>query len=189
MKFSRSICIFSVVFITLALAGCSAKQNSTQRQIGAIDAIRTKLDLPDLPLKFVGITDMANSPSGGLKVVQFQDTQGRNFFVEPGTDQVVEIDARSGLSGISPNAPLMSEADITAQAHQFIAAAIPGFETLQAGWMYEAGNKGDNYFFSWYGASTASASAAGAMNRPFAQIGIHKSGYLFVYYSTLLLEK
>lgn len=189
MKFSRSIILFSILFITLALAGCSPQQNSTQRQIGAINAIRTKLALPDLPLKFVGITDMANSPSGGLKVAQFQDTQDRNYFVEPATNQVVEIDARAGLTGISPNASAMSETDITAQAHQFIAAAIPGFETLQSNWTYEPGNKGDYYFFSWYGASTAGASAADDMNRPFAQIGIHKSGYLFAYYNTLLLEK
>jgi hypothetical protein len=184
MKFSRSIFIFSIIFIALTLAGCSPKQNSTDQQIGAIDAIRLKLDLPGLPLKYIGITDMINSPSGGLKVAQFQDTQGRNYFVDPLTDQVVEIDARSLLPGISPQAPLMSEADITAQAQKFIAAAIPGFATLQAGWSYEAGNKGDNYFFSWYGQSPA-----GAMNRPFAQIAIQKSGLLFAYYNTLLLEK
>ena len=187
MKFPRSIFIFSaitVIFLALALAGCSSKQNSTDQQISAINAIRAKLELPGLPLKYIGITDMVNSPSGGLKVAQFQDTQGRNYFVEPGTDQVVEIDARSLLPGHSANGPTLSEADITAQAQKFIAAAIPGFKTQQASWSYEAGNKGDNYFFSWYGQSPA-----GAMNRPFAQIAIYKSGLLFAYYNTLFLEK
>ena len=127
---------------------------------------------------------MLNSPSGRLKVAQFQDTQGRNYFVEPGTDQVVEIDARSLLPGHSASASTLSEADITVQAQKFIAAAIPGFQSQQASWTYEAGNKGDNYFFSWYGES-----AAGAMNRPFAQIGIYKSGLLFAYYNTLFLKK
>jgi hypothetical protein len=184
MKFFRSIFILSAFFIALALAGCSPKQNSTDQQIGAINAIRLKLDLPGLPLKYIGITDMNNSPSGFLKVAQFQDTQGRNYSVDPLTDQVVEIDARSLLSSIPADAPLLSEADITAQAQKFIAAAIPGFATQQAGWTYEAGNKGDNYFFSWYGKSPA-----GAMNRPFAQIAIYKSGLLFAYYNTLFLEK
>ena len=184
MKFTRSIFILSICFITLSITSCSSRRNSTQQQIGAINAIRLKLDLPGLPLKFIGITNMLNSPSGGLKVAQFQDTQGRDYFVEPATNQVVEIDARSLLPGHTASAPTLSEADITAQAQKFIAAAIPGFKTQQASWAYEAGNKGDNYFFSWYGKS-----AAGAMNRPFAQIGIHKSGLLFAYYNTLLLEK
>ena len=187
MRSPRTIFIISVIpviLMALALASCSSKQNSTDQQIGAINAIRTKLDLPGLPLKYAGITNMANSPSGGLKVAQFQDTQGRNYFVDPGTDQVVELDARSLLSSISSEAPSMSEADIKAQAQKFIAATIPGFETLQARWTYEEGNKGENHFFSWYGES-----AAGAMNRPFAQIGIHKSGLLFAYYNTLFLEK
>jgi len=187
MKFPRSIFIFSAITalcMALALASCSSKPNSTDQQLAAINAIRAKLDLPDLPLKFIGTTDMANSPSGGLKVAQFQDTQGRNYSVDPATDQVVEIDARSMLSTIPADAPLKSEAEITAQAQKYIAAAIPGFATLQAKWTYEAGNKGDNYFFSWY-----EESAAGTFNRPFAQIAIHKSGVLFAYYNTLFLEK
>jgi hypothetical protein len=170
--------------MALALASCSSKQNPQDQQTGAINAIRTKLDLPELPLKFGGITNMVNSPSGGLKVALFQDTQGRNYFVNPETNQVVEIDARSMLSNIPADAPLKSEADVTAQAQKFIAATIPGFNTLQSKLTYEAGNKGDNYFFSWYGEA-----AAGAMNRPFAQIAIHKSGLLFAYYNTLFLEK
>jgi hypothetical protein len=187
MKFPGSIFIFSaitVICMALALASCSSKQNSTDQQMAAINAIRAQLDLPDLPLKFVENTNMANSPSGGLKVALFQDTEGRDYFVNPGTNQVVDIDARSMLSNIPPDTPLKSEADITAQAQKFIAATIPGFETLQARWTYEEGNKGDNYFFSWYGES-----ATGSMNRPFAQIGIHKSGVLFAYYNTLFLEK
>jgi hypothetical protein len=184
MKFTRSVLLILVCFIALALTSCSFSKNSTHQQISAINAIRLKLDLPGLPLKFIGITDMANSPSGGLKVAQFQDTQGRNYFVDPGTDQVAEIDARSLLAGIPADAPTLSEADITAQAQKFIAAAIPAFKTQQASLTYEAGNKGDNYFFSWYGQG-----AAGAMNRPFAQIGMCKSGLLFAYYNTLFLNK
>lgn len=187
MKIHRCIFILSVITIFCmapGLAGCSSNQNPMDRQIGAINAIRVKLELPDLPLKFVENTTMANSPSGGLKVAHFQDTQGRNYFVDPGTNQVVEIDARSMLSNIPADAPLKSEADITAQARKFIEATIPGFKTLQSKLSYEAGNKGDNYFFSWYGESPA-----GAMNRPFAQIAIHRSGVLFAYYNTLEIGK
>ena len=187
MRSPRTKLLFSalsIIVMALALASCSSKQNPADQQLAAINAIRTKLELPALPLKFIGTTDMANSPSGGLKVVQFQDTQGRNYSVDPSTDQVVEIDARSMLSTIPADAPLKSEAEITAQAQKYIAAAIPAFATLQAKWTYEAGNKGDNYFFSWY-----EESAAGTFNRPFAQIAIHKSGVLFAYYNTLFLEK
>ena len=187
MKISRSVFIIPAITalcMVFALAGCSSRSDPAGQQMGAIKTIRAKLKLPALPLKYAGITDMANSPTGGLKVAQYQDTQGRNYFVDPATNQVVEIDARSMLANIPAGTPLMSEAEVTSQAHKFVAAAIPSFETLQAGLTYEAGNKGDNYFYSWYGEV-----AAGAMSRPFAQIGLHRSGVLFAYYNTLLLEK
>jgi len=187
MKFFRSpfiLVVLTVIFVVLALTGCSSKQDSTNQQIDAINKIRAKLELPELPLEFVEMTGMINSPNGNLEVALYQDTDGRKYSVNPKTNQVIEIDARSILSNIPPDASLISEEDIKAKAQKFISATIPDFETLQAKWMYEEGNKGGNYFFSWY-----SEIKAGSMNRPFAQIGLHKSGALFAYYNTLLLER
>jgi len=187
MKFRRSCfipAVFTIVFVVLVLTGCSSEQDPTRRQIEAINAIRTQLELPKTPLEYVEMTRNANSPSGNLQVAFYQDTEGRKYFVDPSTNQVVEMDARSLLANIPALASFMSDDDIRAKAQKYISAAIPGFDTLRTGWAYEEGNKGDNYFYSWYGEM-----AAGALNRPFAQIAIHRSGVLFAYYNTLLLEK
>ncbi|MCX6036040.1 MAG: hypothetical protein NTV38_13885 [Chloroflexi bacterium] len=187
MKFQQSRVIpvvFSVLFAVLVLAGCLSEQDPTRQQIEAINTLRNQLELPKTPLEFVEMTGDANSPSGYLQVALYQDTEGRKYFVDPSTNQVVEMDARSLLSNISPFASFMSEEDIRLKAQKFISAVIPGFDTLRIGWVYEEGVKGDNAFFSWYGEM-----AAGAFNRPFAQIAIHRSGVLFAYYNTLMLYK
>ena len=187
MSIKKALYIFiaSTLFLAIpGLTGCSLKHNSKNPQEDAINTIRTKLDLPNLPLTFVETTNMGNSPSGNLEVALYQDPQGRKYSVEPKTNQVVEIDARSVLSNISPDTPALSEETIKAMAMRFISATIPNFKNLQTQWTYEEGGKIDNYFFSWYGEMTP-----GSMSRPFAQIGLHKTGVLFAYYNTLLLEK
>jgi hypothetical protein len=153
-------------------------------QAGAIEKIRTDLELPELPLSFIGNTRMINSPGGDLLVAIYQDSAGRNYSVEPGTDEVVEIDARTLLTNISPDAQTLSMEVLRSRALKYITGVIPGFEKLQSTWKYEEGAKGDYYFFNWYGEL-----APGSMNRPFIQIGLHKSGLLFAYYNTLLLNK
>jgi hypothetical protein len=187
MIFSRKsfiLVFFSLLLIVPALAGCSANQDPTKKQIQAIDAIRTRLDLPKLPLTFVELTTMLNSPSGNLLVNNYQDSAGRKYFVNLETNLVVEIDARAVLSNLPSGAASLSEENITALAQKYISATIPNFKAQQAKWSYETGNKGDNYFFSWYDDNNPTA-----FNRPFVQVGLQKSGVLFAYYNTLLLEK
>jgi len=137
-----------------------------------------------MPLEFIEKTGMINSPSGDLEVAIYQDSDGRKYSVSPETNQVVEIDARTLLRNISPNAQILPLEVLKSKAMKYIRAAIPDFEQLQASWQYEEGGKGDVYFFTWYGSITP-----GSMNRPFAQIGLHKIGLLFAYYNTLLLSK
>ena len=185
IKRTLHLILASTLFLTIpGLSGCSSSRTSTNQQENAINTIRAKLDLPNSPLTFVEMTSMANSPNSSLVVAVYQDSQGRKYSVEPKTNQVVEIDARSVLSNIPPNALALTEGTIRARAMKFISAAIPDFENLKSQWTYEEGGKIDNYFFSWYGQMTN-----GSMNRPFAQIGLHKTGVLFAYYNTLLLEK
>ncbi len=149
-------------------------------QIEAIDALRALFDLPQLPLEFVEMTTMINSPGGDLAVALYQDTEGRKYSVVPGRDQVVEIDARAVLSSISPRAPPLPPDELRTKAEAFVQAAIPDFESRRAGLAYEAGVKGDNYFFDW-----RAASSPGATMPPFVQIGLYKSGEVFAYYNTL----
>ncbi len=127
---------------------------------------------------------MINSPSGGLEVANYKDSQGRIFSVNPKTNRVVEIDARALLADISPAKPALSPAAIKAKALGFAKAVVPNFDLLQSSLQYEEGGKVDNYFFTWY-----AEMSSGAMNCPFLQLGFHKSGVLFAYYNTLSLEK
>jgi hypothetical protein len=160
--------------------GVVPEQAAQASQIEAIEALRALFDLPELPLEFVEMTPMINSPNGDLAVALYQDAEGRQYSVVPGRDQVVEIDARAVLASISPQAPSLSPEELRAKAEAFVQAAIPDFESMRADLAYEAGVKGDNYFFDW-----RAANSPGAMMPPFVQIGLHKSGELFAYYNTL----
>jgi hypothetical protein len=159
--------------------------STTSPLIRAIEKIRSDLELPELPVKFIEKTTMVNSPSGSLVVETYQDSEGRTYSVDPETNRVVEIDARTLSIATSPNPQTFSMDDLKTKALKYIKASIPNFETLQTGLTYEEGAKGDNCFFSWYGDST---NTPGLMNRPFVQIGLYKSGLLFAYYNTLLLK-
>jgi len=162
----------------------TSNKQSNDQQIDAINTIRTKLDLPELPLEFIGTSIMANSPNMNLEVALYEDTDGRKYSVNPRTNIVIEIDARSILLNISPDTPLMPEEELESRALKYILATTPDSETLQADLMYEYGNKEDMYFFSWYDNNTV-----GLINRPFAQVGLHKRGVLFAYYNTLSLAE
>ncbi|MGA2503412.1 MAG: hypothetical protein ABSG01_04910 [Anaerolineales bacterium] len=186
MKSNRNFFIPTALFIfitSLVLNGCGAEQTPANLQIGAINTLRTQLELPKTPLEFVEMTTDANSPATMLVAV-YQDMDGRRFSVDPVTYQVVEMDARALLAKVSPLATVLSEEQIRTKALRLIAAAIPDFATLQTNWAYEEGGKIDNYFFNWYGEM-----AAGEFNRPFAQIAIYKTGLVFGYYNTLMLDK
>jgi hypothetical protein len=154
-------------------------------QISAIEKIRTDLELPELPLVFIEKTGMINSPSGGLEVVNYQDSEGRIYSVNPETNQVVEIDARVLVPKHGdPITQAFSMEILKSRAVKYINATIPDFENLQSSWQYEEGGKGNVYFFTWYDDITL-----GSMNRPFAQMGFYNNGLLFAYYNTLLLNK
>ena len=171
------------IFIS-ALAGCAPAKDSAKQPTDAINETRKSLELPDLPLEFVENTGMINSPSGGLEVANYKDSEGRIYSVNLKTNQVVEIDARAILPTISSDKPALSSDKIKAKAMMFAKSVTPNFDSLQSSLQYEEGAKGDYYFFTWYGEMSS-----GSMNRPFLQFGFHKSGVLFAYYNTLSIEK
>ena len=179
-----SIRILLATTFIAALAGCSPAKNSASQPTDAINATRKILELPDLPLEFVENAGMTNSPSGGLEVANYKDSEGRIYSVNPKTNRVVEIDARAILANISPDKPALPENAIEAKAMGFAKAVVPNFDSLQSSLQYEAGGKVDNYFFTWY-----AEMSPGAMNRPLLQFAFHKSGVLFAYYNTLAVEK
>jgi hypothetical protein len=179
--------LIALIFIWLS-TGCAPGKDSPSPQTDAIHEIQTALELPELPLEFVEKTQMVNSTGGTLEVMKYQDAEGRSYFVESESSLVVEIDARALLPAkherTSPDALALSPEELKALAMEYFKAAIPDFDSLKSSWQYEEGSKGENYFFTWY-----KEISPGALNRPFAQIGLHQSGLLFAYYNTLAPEK
>jgi hypothetical protein len=151
--------------------------------VTAIKNFRLALGLPDLPLESKGMEHMINSTSGDLPVALYVDREGREFFVEPQTDTVVEMDARDLLASIPVSAPAIPEAQARDRVKQMLTVAIPNFTSLSQNLTYEEGGKVDNYFFNWYGNMSA-----GDFNRPFIQVGMYKSGFIFAYYNTVSLK-
>jgi hypothetical protein len=175
------------ILAMLLLTSCISGSSATSLQVEAVDRFREVLGLPGIPVEQLETTGMANSPSGRLKVVVYQDGEGREFSVDPATNQVVEMDARALLprhGSILPDAAALDEDTLRSAARKYVSALVPDFAALEGRWRYEENVKGDNCFFAWYGDSSAAS-----MNRPFAQLGIHRSGLVFAYYNTLLLEK
>lgn len=82
------------------------------------------------------------------------------------------------------NLPELTDEDLRLKALGLFQVVIPDLEDRQASLEYEEGVKGDNYFYTWY-----AEIMPGEMSRPFAQIALHKSGVVFAYYNTLLLNK
>jgi hypothetical protein len=187
MKFHNNRLLLAITALLLAfpsLAGCSTEQDPLLPQVRAINTLRTALDLPQNALQYIETTTDSNSPDGNLQVAVYQDADGRRYCVDTLSNQVVQMDARSLLDTIAPLTPSLSEDAIRAKALRLMLAAMPGFDTLQTGWAYEEGGKVDNYFFTW-----VDPGVTGGSNPTKVQIGIHKSGLLFAYYNTLILEK
>ncbi len=170
-----------LVFVSMPI---SSNTQSSEQQIEAINIIRTILGFPEMPLQFIGMSLDPNSPSGNLEVAQHQDSDGRRYSVDPRTNNVIEIDARSILSNTSSDTSQMSQEELEEKAQRLFLATIPDFKNRQIQWRYELGNKTEIYFFNWY-----DESSSGFIMRPFAQIGLHKNGQIFAYYNTLLLQE
>jgi hypothetical protein len=181
------IVLGKVVIVTIlffVLTNCSSAQQTPEQPVDVKSAIRNILELPELPLEFVETTRMLNSPSGDLQVEVYQDSEGRKYSIYPEINQVLEIDARSIFLTTPPDIQSLSSVELKAKALNYANAVIPDFDSLQSSLVYEEGEKGDNYFYSWYGEMQS-----GYMNRPFLQIGMNKSGILFAFYNTLSIPK
>lgn len=149
----------------------------------AIDALRKILGLPELPLNYVGEEGMINSPSGDLKVLVYQDSEGHRYSLAQSSLQVVEMDGRNALAAISALSGSPTIDDMRATAIQIATALYPDFKTLSQSLVYEEGNKGDYLFFTW-----RDQNAETKMNKPFLQIGFYKNGVVFAFYNTLNLK-
>jgi hypothetical protein len=169
--------------LMLVMASSASDDTASDMAVTTIDAVRSILALPDSPLEFVKDGNMINSPGADLKVAIYRDSQGRTYSFAPGTGRVVEIDARATLPPKSGDTAPEPPGDLEKMVYAYAQSLVPDFKARQLTLSYEAGAKGDHYFFTWYGEMQP-----GDMNRPFMQFGIQKDGTLFAYYNTLELS-
>ena len=185
------IVLVIMMAITFPLSACANKPMGTPAitaaavtpgdpLINAVNDIRMNLGMPDLPLQSNGMDKMMNSPNGDLPVAIYVDSEGRKFSVEPQTNTVVEIDARSLLASVPANVPSISQDELRAKALNIARITTPNFNYLSHSLMDESGSKGDYYFFD-----LRMPISPNEMMPPFFQIGFDKSGYIFAYINTL----
>ncbi len=166
--------------LMLAMASGATDEAAVDPALAAIDEVRAVLALPLDPLAFVKDGGMINSPSGALKVAIYRDAEERLYSYAPEIGHVVEIDARVALPERSAETTSEPAMDLEEMAFAYARSLLSDFEARQSSLSYEAGRKGDSYFFSWY-----REMQPGDMNRPFLQFGMSKDGTLFAYYNTL----
>ena len=115
-------------------------------------------------------------------MVKYQDDRGRIIPVDPKTNRVIEMDARSFISDFSPTVTSMSPEGLENMAREIFSVTVT--DPIDRDQLrYGQGQTSDAYFFNWYDNSTA-----GFLNRCRFQIGLHQSGLPFAYYNTLSLE-
>lgn len=184
-KVGKLILIQSKIFLVsvLFLFACSGVMPQANSPFEAIEQIQTLAGFPKSDVNYIGTTTMGNSPDGHLEVDLYQDEAGRKFFVDPNANIVVEIDARDLLPVHSPaatNAVAISTAELEKRAGAFVRSAVPNFSSLESDLSYEAGAKGDNFFFTWRMSGTQIY-----FMPPFIQVAMTSSGDIFAFINTI----
>ncbi len=184
-NFKLSLLVSMGILFLLGCANRSAPTNkpADNSQVAAVSSLRAVMDLPNLPLQSKGTDTMINSPSGGLPVEVYFDSEGRKYSVEPQRNIVVEMDARSLLTSIPANAPSISQDELKTKALEIAKATTPNFDSLLPSLIDDSGSKGDYYFFDM-----RKPALPNQFMSPFFQIGFDKSGLIFAYINTLSLK-
>lgn len=143
----------------------------------AIAHIRSFLGQPDLPLMFVELTLMINSPDADRQVAIFEDQIATRYSVDPSTYALVQIEPL----GLHYTSGTPVSLDVIRQMAQDLASRSPGFLSLEPTLQYEEGQKNEIHFFSWI-----DTRPGWRFNRPQLQVGILDDGSLCTYMNTLI---
>jgi len=170
--------------LALLLLACSNQDSQSSPPIEAIDRVRLLAGLTRSDLTFVETTTMINSPSGDLRVDLYRDEEGRQFYVEPITNIVVEMDARS-LLGIAHQSDgfTQSKTQLEEKVRQFVQGVIPGFASVENSLRYESREKEGIFFFDW-----REENIEGAFMPRFIQVGMTSYGDMFAFYNTVSIR-
>ena len=173
--------VLLILIAGVSLTACRPQQPTVESPVQAIDQARAIFGFSDSTLTEVGETNMSNSPQGDLPVLAFQDEEGRSYFVEPDNNTLVEMDGRALIGSIWMSEPgeALSQDELAQRAGEIAGALVPGFEKLKRDLNYEAGNKGEYYFFDW----RATPDGISFMP-PFIQVAMTADGTVFAFYNT-----
>ena len=178
------IIISAVLLVAIGCAAQPGPASSTSTPEDAIRTLRELAGLPDLPVQFVGMVTMANSPDGNLQVGSYKDSQGRLYSVDLATNQVVEVDGRAAMP-TQPAGTLMADSELKTRAETLARTTTPNFDTVTAGLTFTSGNKGGGLsFFDWRGQT-----APGASMPRFIQVALSGDGTLVGYINTVILPQ
>ncbi len=181
MKTNR---FFVLVWIA-GITACGGQPQVAATPQEAIETARTVLGYSDSTLSEIGQTRMLNSPSNELQVMQYQDEEGRSYYVVPGSNLLVEVDGRALIGSIwmsQPGEPLSAEA-LAQRAEDIAGALVPGFEKLKDKLTYEAGEKGEFVFYNW-----RAPIEKGQFMPPFIQVAMSADGTVFAFYNTVTID-
>lgn len=178
---------FSLALLTGAacLVSAPAPTPNPHSPEDAINSLRELTGLPDLPIQFVGMVTMANSPGGDLQVASYKDSDGRLYSVDVKTDQVIEVDGRAAMPTEATGGAILSDPEMKTRAEKIARAVTPNFDQVSKGLEFTSGNKGGGLsFFDW-----RSKDKGTWMMPPFIQVALSADGMMVGYVNTVILPE
>jgi len=158
-----------------------APQMSMVNQEADFNLIRQVMAKPDLELTFVGVQNLANAH--WIDAAIYTDDVGTKYWIAIEDSRLAQIEPP-----FAPEVPAMdvkSIDEVRPIAEQFAQDNSPLYMQLKSEVVYEEGNKGDIYFFTWSYRNKDWTGTDWMMMPPFLQIGLSADGKITTYINTL----
>lgn len=149
--------------------------------------IRQVTGKSDLRLSFQSITPLANAP--GQSAALYTDETGTKYYVDVETSRLAQIEPNFPTHPDIPADKTKSIDELRMIAEQFALANSPRLAELKSVFVYEEGDKGSIYFFTWRYSNKDWSGTDWMMMPPFLQIGVLADGQIVTYINTLDLFK
>jgi DNA-binding CsgD family transcriptional regulator len=158
-----------------------APQTKMVNQESDSNLIRQVMGIPNLVLSYIGIQPLANAP--WIDAAIYSDDTGTKYWMAIEDNRLAQIEPP-----YAPEVPAIevkSIDDVRSIAEQFANNNSPRYAELKSVLVYEQGNKGDIYFFTWSYRTRDWTGTDWIMMPPFLQIGLSADGKITTYINTL----
>lgn len=149
--------------------------------------IRQVTGKSDLRLSLQSITPLANAPWQSAAL--YTDETGTKYYVDVETSRLAQIEPNFPTHPDIPADKTKSINELRMIAEQFALANSPRLAELKSVLVYEEGDKGIIYFFTWRYSNNDWSGTDWMMMPPFLQIGMLADGQIVTYINTLDLFK